>query len=249
MASGGRKRGGADVGDGKGGRKRGRADDGDTKGGRKRRSEEAPGPDDEVQAQGPRMAVESKPNPRSCTGPGTPGTGERPQLALKRQRTSALSGAVRVVEGTHAGATGDVLDAASGYYRVALHGPGGKVVHFRSVQLVAIAAAAPGSDGDRVSGRGGGSGSDVTAAAAGAGGRAGGGGGGGGGRDGPSCLQPSSPPCRATSPPASRGSRSRRATARRRSSRSASPTGTSTASTPYDGMASRLCTRRASPVL
>ena len=58
---------------------------------------------DEVQAQGPRMAVESKPNPRSCTGPGTPGTGERPQLALKRQRTSALAGAVRVVEGAHAG--------------------------------------------------------------------------------------------------------------------------------------------------
>ena len=96
---------------------------------------------DEVQAQGPRMAVESKPNPRSCTGPGTPGTGERPQLALKRQRTSALSGAVRVVEGAHADAIGDVLDAASGYYRVALHG--GKVVHFRSFQLVAIAAAAP----------------------------------------------------------------------------------------------------------
>ena len=83
---------------------------------------------DEVQAQGPRMAVESKPNPRrssslpeqpkSHAGPGTPGTGERSQLALKRQRTSALTGTVRVVEGAHVGATGDVLDAASGYYRV-----------------------------------------------------------------------------------------------------------------------------------
>ena len=151
---------------------------------------------DEVQAQGPRMAVESTPNPRSCTGPGTPGTGERPHLALKRQRTSALSGAVRVVEGAHVGATGDVLDAASGYYRVALHGRGGQVFHFRSVQLVAIAAAAPGSDGGRVSGRGGGSGNGVTAAAAGGGGRAGGGGGGGGGRHEPSRLQPTSSPRR-----------------------------------------------------
>ena len=101
---------------------------------------------DEVQAQGPRMAVESKPNPRrssslpeqpkSHAGPGTPGTGERSQLALKRQRTSALTGTVRVVEGAHVGATGDVLDAASGYYRVVLHGPGGNVGHFRSSQLV-----------------------------------------------------------------------------------------------------------------